>query len=119
MGGSGNPRMGFEEYMSEKIYIPKANAREQQGQYGSFIKLGFNAAELIAFANQHKNDRGYLNLILSPRRNPDDRATHSIYLDTYKPKEGREGFQQARAAANAAKTPEGIPANPHDDSVPF
>tara|TARA_R110000824_G_scaffold162894_1_gene338655 strand:- start:20 stop:307 length:288 start_codon:yes stop_codon:yes gene_type:complete len=54
---------------------------------GTVINLGVRAEELIAFAHQHGNQRGYVNLTISKRREVGQYGqTHSVYLDTYEPK---------------------------------
>lgn len=78
-----------------KQYVPKANVRARETQYGEFLSVGFDVKELIAFAEKNKNDRGYLNLTISRRKEPNENATHSIYLDTYKP--GQGGGQRSAA----------------------
>ena len=54
---------------------------------GTIINIGVRAEELIAFAHQHGNPRGYVNLTISKRREVGQYGqTHSVYLDTYEPK---------------------------------
>jgi hypothetical protein len=85
--------------MSEKIYVPKCYAREKNGKYGNFLSVSFNAEALIEFVKQHKTEKGYLNLTISPRKQAsEDGVTHSVMLDTYKPQGDRQGFQKAREA---------------------
>lgn len=74
--------------MADKVYVPKANAKELKfSNGGSLIKLGFKASELVEFIQRHTNDKGYLNLAISPRQSPGKYGeTHSVYLDTYQPK---------------------------------
>ena len=71
-----------------KTYVPKCSAKEitfQDG--GSLLKLSFNAASLLEFVRNHSNEKGYLNLLVSARKTPGQYGdTHSVYLDTWKPK---------------------------------
>src|SRR6185436_14115279 len=47
--------------MADKVYL-KCSAKEKTfSNGGSIIKLGIKVADLIAFAQQHGNERGYLN----------------------------------------------------------
>ena len=51
---------------------------------GSIINLSVKAQEVIAFAQAHANQGGYLNLVVATRRTPGKYGeTHSVYLDTY------------------------------------
>jgi hypothetical protein len=71
----------------KKIYL-KCQAKEFAFPNGGVvINVGVRAEELIAFAHQHGNSNGYVNLTISKRREPSQYGqTHSVYLDTYEPK---------------------------------
>lgn len=73
----------------QKTYV-KCSAKEHTFQDGGkILKLSFSVAELIKFAEQHKNEKGYLNLIVAARREPGQYGdTHCVSLDTWKPKAG-------------------------------
>ena len=72
--------------MAEKQYL-RCSAKEKTFRNGNaIINLGVKVEDLIAFAKAHANDRGYLNLVVSPRRSPGQYGdTHSVYLDDYVP----------------------------------
>lgn len=72
---------------AEKQYIPKSRARERDTPFGRYMSVSFSAKELVQFIHAHTNARGYFNITLAPRRNPDETQTHSVYLDTWEPKE--------------------------------
>jgi hypothetical protein len=99
---------------TNKQYVPKSTARARQTDYGEYISVGFDVAELIKFAEAHKNERGYLNLTIAPRREPSEKATHSVYLDDYKP--GQRSGQPARRSAPATPPPA---VDSGSDDVPF
>ena len=67
-----------------KTYLPKSYVKAIKTQFGEILKLDVDAEALIAFAQQHKNERGYLKLDIVPRKNPDEKSTHSVCLNTYK-----------------------------------
>jgi hypothetical protein len=68
--------------MSDKVYL-KCSAKERK--FG--VVIGVKAEDLIAFAQQHKNERGYVNLLVSKRKAEGQYGdTHSVSLDTYDPK---------------------------------
>jgi hypothetical protein len=71
--------------MAEKVYL-KSSAKARDTRFGQVINIGVKAEDLIAFANQHKNARGYVNLTVSQRKEPGQYGdTHSVTLDTYEP----------------------------------
>jgi len=101
--------------MSEKVYVPKSSAKEVSGQYGKFIKLSFKADDLRAFLDQHTNEKGYLNLTISQRKEDGKFGdTHSVCLDTWKPT-GR----QADAPSAELEPPEQTNFDDVPDDVPF
>ena len=66
-----------------KTYL-KASAKARDTQFGQIIKLGIKVDDFIAFAKQHVNDRGYLNLDIMPRKEVGQYGdTHSVALDDY------------------------------------
>ena len=71
-----------------KTYVPKCSAKEitfQDG--GKLLKLSFGIDTLLEFARNHGNEKGYLNLLVSARKTPGQYGdTHTVYLDTWKPK---------------------------------
>lgn len=76
--------------MAEKIYVKCSAKQRTFDNGGSVINLGFKVDELIEFARQHRNQGGYLNLVVAERRTPGQYGdTHTVYLDTYTPK-GRD-----------------------------
>ena len=103
--------------MSEpKQYVPKCYATERETRFGPIISIDFNVEELIKFAQQNKTDRGYLKLTVAQKKNPDERSTHSVYLNDWKPQQG-----QQRSAPAPRKSPiDDADVPPMDDSpVPF
>jgi hypothetical protein len=83
-----------------KIYCPKASAKEHVFRDGgSSIKLGFHAATLIEFVKAHTNEKGYINLLVSKRREVSQYGeTHSISLDTFVPRQ--DGQRQSAAPSD-------------------
>ncbi len=97
--------------MSDKVYL-KCSAKARDTRYGQIVNIGVKADDLIAFATQHKNARGYVNLTLSQRREPGQYGdTHSVTLDTYEPKAKSDatGFADDMEAAAQAITADDIP----------
>lgn len=83
-----------------KIYVPRSSAREHvYANGGKILKLSFKAADLREFLNQHVNDKGYVNLIVAERKEMGQYGdTHSVYLDTWKPKAKEPGQPAANPA---------------------
>lgn len=78
--------------MSESKIFLRCSAKEKTfDNGGSVINVGIKVSDLQAFAKQHANERGYLNLVIQQRREPGQYGdTHSVCLDTYEPKGGRQ-----------------------------
>lgn len=76
--------------MSETIYL-NCRAKARSTQFGEIINVSMKVEDLIAFANEHKNQGGYLNLSVRKRKQEGRFGeTHSIVLDTWEPRR-REG----------------------------
>jgi hypothetical protein len=73
---------------TDKIYAP-VNAKEKVFQDGgNIINFGGKADKLIAFIEQHKNAKGYINLVMARRKTPGQYGdTHTVYLSTWTPKD--------------------------------
>ena len=50
-----------------KTYL-RCSAKARETNFGQVIKLGIKVDDFIAFARQHVNDRGYVNLDITPRK---------------------------------------------------
>lgn len=73
--------------MADKVFLKCSAKGKTFNNGGSIIKLGVKVEDLIAFAKQHANDRGYVNLVIQQRREVGNYGdTHSVVLDTYEPK---------------------------------
>ena len=99
----------------ERIYL-KCSAKARQTEYGEFLNLGFQVDELIAFAKQHANERGYLNLTVAARREVGKFGdTHSVSLDTYVKSSGKEAPTTKREQWESAKHSQPLT----DSDIPF
>lgn len=95
-----------------KIYVPKCSAKQVPNT--TILKLSFKAKELRDFLNEHVNEKGYVNLCVTPRREVGQFGdTHCVWLDTWKPG-NKEGFRRAAQPAEQQQT---LPDNSSD--VPF
>lgn len=66
-----------------KQYL-KCSAKARQTNFGTVIKLGIKVDDFIAFARQHVNERGYVNLDVVERKEVGPYGdTHSVVLDDY------------------------------------
>lgn len=71
--------------MAEKVYVGDG---KEIGQYGN-IAIGLRYSEL------KPNERGYVNLIVSKRKEPSKYgSTHSVYVDTFEPTKSDEPIPQ-------------------------
>ena len=51
--------------MGNKTYAPISIKEHEFKDGGSVLKVSFRADKLIAFANQHVNAKGYVNLVFA------------------------------------------------------
>jgi hypothetical protein len=71
---------------ADKVFLKCSAKSKSFSNGGSKLLLGVKVDELIKFANEHKNERGYLNLEITERRSVGQYGdTHSVALDTFKP----------------------------------
>jgi outer membrane protein assembly factor BamA len=69
--------------MSDKIYC--GNAKAIETKYGEIMKVSFSRSD-IEKLNQNLNEKGYVNLNITERREADKYGnTHSVVIDTWKP----------------------------------
>lgn len=94
-----------------KIYAP-GQAKERDTPFGPVVRWGVKAEDLIAFAQQHANERGYLNFDVVRRREMGRYGeTHSLVLDTY-----------VKGSGQTAPNPRGDQRHSEpvtDDQIPF
>ena len=97
--------------MADKIFLKCSAKQKRFDNGGSVINLGVKVADLVAFAQAHTNERGYLNLVISERREVGQYGdTHSVTLDTY--------VSQAKELGGMAGPALESPPI-HDDDIPF
>jgi len=84
-----------------KTYIDGTSCKAINGQYGEFFNMSFNIEKL----SQYANEKGYVNVTMSKRKEPGQYGdTHYFTLNDWKP----DGAQ-ASSGGNSA------PANGWDD----
>lgn len=101
----------------QKIYVPKVSAKQItfQASGKTIIKLGIHADTLIEFLKKHKNEKGYVNVGISERKQPGQYGdTHSVWLDTWKPGERSGQAKAVQQPLQPASTPRAT-----NDDVPF
>lgn len=81
---------------NEKIYINGVQLKEKVFQDGgSIIGLSVKLDKLIPSLQEHVNEKGYVNLKICKKRQPDQYGgTHYIELDTWRPKPQGQGNYQ-------------------------
>lgn len=67
---------------SEKIYVDGLFVEQKETSFGKIDKLSVQADKFIAFINQHKNEKGYVNIDLLESRKGGKYAV----LNTFQPK---------------------------------
>lgn len=107
----------------ENIYLPGSSVKERQTSFGVILKLGLNAEKTIEFINANKNERGYINFDISPRKAPSDKGeTHTIKLDNWQPNQAQGSAAPQQAATKAAAKPKPVAPEKEDiapDDIPF
>lgn len=87
--------------MSEKIYVGKG---KKVGKFNQ-IKIGIRVSDL----EQHKNDKGYVNLIIQEMRETDKYGNeYTVVVDDWKPTNGysnQERQQPAMVGVGATQYP--------------
>jgi hypothetical protein len=69
-----------------KVYVGKGKA---YGSYGC-VKISIKIADL------KPNDKGWINLVVSPLKQPDQwKNTHTIYVDDWRPSGGNQQAPQS------------------------
>ncbi len=100
--------------MSEKTYVPKCNAKSRTSPIvGEVICLDFNVEAMIEFLTKHQNERGYIKLDICRRKTPDERSTHSVTLNDWKPDPNRQAPAPKPTGYSGQKPVD------DDDQVPF
>lgn len=73
--------------MAEKTYLKCSAKQKTFDDGGSVIRLSFKDSDIAEFVRTHKNDRGYVNLVIRERKEVGQYGdTHSVYLDDWKPR---------------------------------
>lgn len=97
----------------KKIYAPVSAKLNTFASGHSILKIGINVEKFKAFLEQHKNERGYVNLGISERRSESSYGeTHTVWLDTWKP-------DVSQIFTPKPSIPSQQPVKIEDDDVPF
>ena len=71
--------------MADKVYVNGFNIKAIKTQYGNLLKVGIKSEMLIAFLAKHTGDKGYCNIDILERKEPDQYGnTHYAVLNEYK-----------------------------------
>jgi hypothetical protein len=72
---------------TEKTYVPRCSAKVKKFESGnSILKLSFHAQTMADWLLAHANEKGYVNLGVSRRKEVGKYGdTHCVWLDTWKP----------------------------------
>jgi hypothetical protein len=77
---------------------------------GSVLNCSVDAARLIAWLNQHRNEDGRVKFKIQKKLNPNKAGTHSAFLDTYQVARRPEAAPQpASGGGDDAGNPNGLP----------
>lgn len=104
-----------------KTYAPMS-AKARDTSAGQFMNVSGKADKIIAFIQQHTNAKGYINLTIGQRRQPDEYGnTHSVWLDTWQPRDssGAVSPERAREELQKLKAATAPSAEPENQDIPF
>jgi hypothetical protein len=102
--------------MADKVFLKCSAKQKRFDNGGSVINFGVKATDLIAFAQAHANERSYVNMVISERREVKQYGdTHSVTLDTYVSKPKETGSSGRIGAGPVLESPP----IPLDDDPPF
>jgi len=95
----------------QKIYAPmSAKQITFQSSGKTIIKLGINVAKFKAWLDQHVNDKGYVNMGISARKETSQYGeTHTCWLDTWKPEAQRSEPRNVKAAPATKEQGDDVP----------
>ena len=94
-----------------KTYIDGASCKAVNGQFWEFFNISFNIEKLSSYAN----DKGYVNLTLSKRKEVGQYGdTHYFTLNEWKPEDGGN-VQTPKGNSNAPKAQK--PSQSNDEEV--
>lgn len=94
----------MENFMN-KTYVPRSNAKAQETAIGEVIRLSFHVESLVEFAKEHENSGGYINIDVVPRREPNDKATHSLTLNDWTPDKSKAKQTTKKTSKPAKEKP--------------
>lgn len=95
----------------QKTYCNAVYAKQVKFNNGnSIMKLSISVKKMIEFLNAHANEKGYVNLGVSERREVNEHGdTHCVWLDTWKPTPRGDGAPAKTTPANKPPTDEDFP----------
>jgi len=74
-----------------KTYIDWASCKGINGQFGEFFNISFNIEKL----SQYANEKGYVNIVMSKRKEPGQYGdTHYFTLNEYNPENKNNSSEQ-------------------------
>ena len=83
----------------EKTYIDGTSCKAVTGQFGEFFNMSFNIEKL----QQYANEKGYVNVTMSKRKEPGQYGdTHYFTLNDWKPEGGDNNYSNNNQETNAS-----------------
>ena len=104
----------------QKTYVPKSRAKLVQFQSGgNLMRLSFHAETLAQFIRDNTNDKGYITLCVTERRQPSQYGdTHCVWLDRWQPNMSNPTEHQ-RTPPQAPRTPPCAAHGVADEDLPL
>ncbi|PIE85180.1 hypothetical protein CSA08_03490 [Candidatus Gracilibacteria bacterium] len=89
-----------------KTYIDGSSCKAINGQFGEFFNISFNLEKL----QQYANDKGYVNMTMSKRREPGQYGdTHYFTLNEYNPENSNSDNKSSPKSSDSDISVEDVP----------
>jgi len=92
----------------QKTYCNGVSAKQItfQSSGKTILKLGVNVDKMIAFLQQHRNAKGFVNLGISERKEVGQYGdTHTVWLDTWQPDAAKQSKPAPKPQDDDQKVP--------------
>lgn len=102
---------------TKKVFVPGSFITEKTfDNGGSILKVGIAVDKFIEFIQANKKSNGYINLLIQARREPDERSTHTMTLDTWEP--SNKSAAQTPEVKNTVKSVKSLPKQTTKSTAP-
>ncbi len=80
------------------------------------LKVSVLASKFGDFVKKHVKEDGFINIVITPKREPNEKQTHYSYLDTWRPKTSESTNTATKSSAKPVAKKETVPTENDDNS---